>query len=105
MNLFWFIIGFLCGAMAVLTILALHLFKELEAKVAAKWISVKERLPEVGGLYPVAIEPTAPFTKTLVQTAAFVIFEDGGKFSITGRWPDSHLFTHWQPLPDPPVQP
>ena len=69
------------------------------------WISVKERLPEVGGLYLVAIEPTAPFTKTLVQTAAFVIFEDGGKFSITGRWPDSHLFTHWQPLPDPPVQP
>lgn len=75
--------------------------KELEAKLAAKWISVKERLPEYG--------------KWCFVVGKFGIVQKVAYARDVGEWrpacedadsvPDSYV-THWQPLPpDPPVQP
>jgi len=67
----------------------------------AGWISVGERLPEVGGTYLVRVkQPDLPSDAT--DFGFFVKFEDGPKWSITGVWPDKHEITHWMPLPHPP---
>lgn len=70
-----------------------------------KWISVKEKLPAVGGTYLVRMrQPALPSDAT--HFGYFVKFEDGPKWSISGTWPDTpdkHEITHWMEMPTPPV--
>jgi hypothetical protein len=85
---------------------------ELEAKLAAKWISVDERLPEA---------TQGQVEGPLIISDDVVCYwpADGGIHEVCnydheeGFWTLVHKGfshpdcdpTHWQPLPDPPVQP
>jgi hypothetical protein len=65
----------------------------------SEWISVKERLPEHGQF-------VLCFGKWGVQFShVFIDFDDKLKF---GNWRtgcgDCPNITHWQPLPDPPLE-
>ena len=67
-----------------------------------EWISVKDRLPEVGGTYLIAGN-NPPF-KMAVYVAHFVRFESGPEWSFDGHYKDvsAPTISHWMPLPEPP---
>jgi hypothetical protein len=61
-----------------------------------------ENLPKVGGCYLVTLlRPIFP--KPMVQMAHFFIFEDGGKWSLDGNWPDKRAIgiIAWMKFPTP----
>ena len=78
-----------------------HLFRyatknvdELEA--AQKWISVEERLPDVG------VKVLTLDRHGHVQDRALYVFLDGTlAFRPDGMIPKKHV-THWMPFPEPP---
>lgn len=57
--------------------------------VVQRWISVKDRLPEVAGWYIVFYNGSA------MQVAFF----KGKKWPFNNHY---HTITHWMPLPEPP---
>jgi uncharacterized protein DUF551 len=74
--------------------------KAWNASSAAKWIKVRDQLPELGiailGYYP-AFE--AYRVIQLEETADGVSFWDDGEY--IDHW-DLGDISHWQPLPEPP---
>jgi hypothetical protein len=61
-----------------------------------------ENLPKVGGCYLVTLlHPVFP--KPMVLMAHFVIFEDGGKWSLDGNWLDKRAIgiIAWMNFPTP----
>ena len=62
-----------------------------------QWISVKSRLPEVGG-YVVCIARRNPFSRFMPMVAR--IEENGWVNPITEGYISE--VTHWMPLPEPP---
>jgi hypothetical protein len=73
-----------------------------DAKDAERWVSVKERLPEIGremfvvrGFDVIPCEGCRPFT-----TDAYAVWLEGDKFV---RWPHNFPPTHWMLLPLPPL--
>ena len=65
--------------------------------VTCGWISVKDRLPEVGG-YVVCIAKRNPFSRFMPMVAR--IEKNGWVNPITEQYISE--VTHWMPLPDPP---
>ena len=66
-------------------------------KDALKWISVKDRLPEVGG-YVVCIAKRNPFSRFMPIVAR--IEKNGWVNPITEQYISE--ITHWMPMPRPP---
>ena len=62
-----------------------------------EWISVKDRLPEVGG-YVVCIAKRNPFSRFMPMVAR--IEKNGWVNPITEQYISD--VTHWMPLPQPP---
>ena len=62
-----------------------------------EWISVKDRLPEVGG-YVVCIAKRNPFSRFMPMVAR--IEKNGWVNPITEQYISE--VTHWMPLPTPP---
>ena len=56
-----------------------------------EWVSVEERLPEIGGSY------LCVWQGRTIDTGFFL----NGHFRLYGEIKD-HLITHWMPLPAPP---
>ena len=75
----------------------------LRSENERRWISVEERLPEVGGTYLIAGE-NKPFPMA-VHLAHFVRFESGPVWSFDGHYKaiDAPNIKYWQPLPTPPA--
>ena len=69
---------------------------ELKARVQ-EWISVEDRLPEVGG-YVVCIAKRNPFSRFIPMVAR--IEKNGWVNPITEQYISE--VTHWMPLPEPP---
>ena len=69
---------------------------ELKARVP-EWISVKDRLPEVGG-YVVCIAKRNPFSRFMPMVAR--IEKNGWVNPITEQYISE--VTHWMPLPPAP---
>lgn len=67
---------------------------EAEPVRHGKWISVKERLPEIGGKYIVCTSNPS------VYLTRFIKLCEGGAFQ-TDIYP---YITHWMPLPEPPKE-
>ena len=64
---------------------------------AQEWISVDDRLPEVGG-YVVCIAKRNPFSRFMPMVAR--IDKNGWVNPITEQYISE--VTHWMPLPEPP---
>lgn len=62
-----------------------------------EWISVKDKLPEVGG-YVVCIAKRNPFSRFMPMVAR--IEKNGWVNPITGQYISE--VTHWMPMPHPP---
>ena len=62
-----------------------------------EWISVDDRLPEVGG-YVVCIATRNPFSRLMPMVAR--IEKNGWVNPITEQYISE--VTHWQPMPEPP---
>ncbi len=62
-----------------------------------EWISVKDRLPEVGG-YVVCIAKRNPFSRFMPMVAR--IEKNGWVNPITEQYISE--VTHWMPIPEPP---
>ena len=62
-----------------------------------EWISVKDRLPEVGG-YVVCIAKRNPFSRFMPMVAR--IEKNGWVNPITEQYISE--VTHWMPMPNPP---
>ena len=93
--------------MARSTLASQERIKELEAKLAAKWISVDERLPEDQQEVLIVVPSINLHTKAERQDVFHANFWEESKTMASceeGDFEDGE-YTHWQPLPDPPVQP
>ena len=66
---------------------------------ASGWISVKDRLPEVGG-YVVCIAKRNPFSRFMPMVAR--IEKNGWVNPITEQYISE--VTHWMPIPEPPEE-
>ena len=64
-----------------------------------EWISVKDRVPEVGG-YAVCIAKRNPFSRFMPMVAR--IEKNGWVNSMTEQYISE--VTHWMPLPEPPKE-
>ena len=71
--------------------------QEQESKPLNGWISVLDRLPEVGG-YVVCIAKRNPFSRFMPMVAR--IEKNGWVNPITEQYISE--VTHWMPMPDPP---
>lgn len=71
---------------------ALALIQQLESRVP-RWISVKERLPEYGYNVPVI------YAGGYIGMAQW---SGWGWYKLIYR--ESHIVTHWMPLPEPPKE-
>ena len=80
-----------------LALAALRAQQELESKPLNGWISVKDRLPEVGG-YVVCIAKRNPFSRFMPMVAR--IEKNGLVNPITEQYISE--VTHWMPIPHPP---
>ena len=79
-----------------LALAALRAQQELESKPLNGWISVKDRLPEVGG-YVVCIAKRNPFSRFMPMVAR--IEKNGWVNPITEQYISE--VTRWMPLPEP----
>ena len=70
---------------------------EQESKPTNGWISVKDRLPEVGG-YVVCIAKRNPFSRFMPMVAR--IEKNGWVNPMTEQYISE--VTHWMPIPNPP---
>ena len=80
-----------------LALAALRAQQELESKPLNGWISVKDRLPEVGG-YVVCIAKRNPFSRFMPMVAR--IEKNGWVNPITEQYISE--VTHWMLMPNPP---
>ena len=80
-----------------MAISALRAQQEQESKPTNGWISVQDRLPEVGG-YVVCIAKRNPFSRFMPMVAR--IEKNGWVNPITEQYISEA--THWMPLPEPP---
>ena len=71
--------------------------QEQESKPTNGWISVNDRLPEVGG-YVVCIAKRNPFSRFMPMVAR--IEKNGWVNPMTEQYISE--VTHWQPMPEPP---
>ena len=71
--------------------------QEQESKPLNGWISVQDRLPEVGG-YVVCIAKRNPFSRFMPMVAR--IEKNGWVNPITEQYISE--VTHWMPMPNPP---
>jgi hypothetical protein len=69
--------------------------------MAVKWISVKDRLPEVGKI--IAWGQTRSYKNELRSASAEKCeYNSDGEWLLSGNYYLENV-THWQPLPDPPA--
>ena len=80
-----------------MAISALRAQQEQESKPTNGWISVQDRLPEVGG-YVVCIAKRNPFSIFMPMVAR--IEKNGWVNPMTEQYISE--VTHWMPLPQPP---
>ena len=80
-----------------MAISALRAQQEQESKPLNGWISVQDRLPEVGG-YVVCIAKRNPFSRFMPMVAR--IKKNGWANPITEQYISE--VTHWMPMPEPP---
>ena len=80
-----------------MAISALRAQQEQESKPTNGWISVKDRLPEVGG-YVVCIAKRNPFSRFMPMVAR--IEKNGWVNPMTEQYISE--VTHWQPMTEPP---
>ena len=78
---------------------ALRVQQEQESKPLNGWISVKDRLPEVGG-YVVCIAKRNPFSRFMPMVAR--IEKNGWVNPMTEQYISE--VTNWMPLPEPPKE-
>ena len=71
--------------------------QEQESKLLNGWISVYDRLPEVGG-YVVCIAARNPFSRLMPMVAR--IEKNGWVNPMTEQYISE--VTHWMPMPNPP---
>lgn len=73
----------------------------LKVNISAKWISVKDRLPESTGEYVLVLASGKPSENvTLVQAYELAEFDanDGWILEMYPEW-ENPTVTHWMPLP------
>jgi hypothetical protein len=71
---------------------------------ATQWISVEERLPELGQECAVSIENgDYSYRRWGIYKGAGLWSGDGGHSMSINDPPRIHRVTHWMPLPDPPL--
>lgn len=76
-----------------------------QASCEAKWISVKDRLPEIGQEVNVIV-----IGNRVTSLARKIRYEGDKEYSWdnsypgSGNWHAKEAVTHWQPLPEPPVE-
>ena len=80
-----------------MAISALRAQQEQESKPLNGWISVQDRLPEVGG-YVVCIAKRNPFSRFMPMIAR--IEKNGWVNPMTEQYISE--VTHWMPIPNPP---
>ena len=80
-----------------MAISALRAQQEQESKPTNGWISVQDRLPEVGG-YVVCIAKRNPFSRFMPMVAR--IEKNGWVNPMTEQYISE--VTHWMPMPEPP---
>lgn len=76
-----------------------------------KWISVEERMPEMGDVCLIAFKMKYPFEKEWEQKVDIALREYDGKGYLNGMWNtwidwdegQEFQITHWMPLPKPPA--
>jgi len=61
-----------------------------------EWVSVNERLPEVGVIVKVKMSIGSISKKVIEKNGTLM---DNGRFNCTFDW---SVVTHWMPLPPPP---
>lgn len=73
----------------------------VDAAIAQKWISVTERLPEVGGTYLVYTERGSVYASHFYEKK---VFRDD--YVREPQWSQRGKVkvTHWMPLPEPPKE-
>ena len=75
----------------------LHSAKPVDGVTVQEWISVDDRLPEIGG-YVVCIAKRNPFSRLMPMVAR--IEKNGWVNPMTEQYISE--VTHWMPLPNPP---
>ena len=70
-----------------------------------KWISVKERLPEVGEGYAVVVSGKPCRNVTLDNAIEMAAYDqdEGWILEMWPEWTNANI-THWMPLPEPPKE-
>lgn len=90
-----------------MAIAALRAQQEQESKPLNGWISVKDRLPETDGIYIVCdrringkpwIHESGFRKASSLWCVLHGLYYDG-----FGRYGEQDKFTHWMPMPEPPV--
>jgi hypothetical protein len=97
---------------ANMTILAEHLLAN--GVTFQKWIPVSERLPEIGGIYLVAVKYKYEFEKEYNYDTDVATYHFGfdctyidGCWNTYVDWDEGQQYihvTHWMPLPEPPKE-
>lgn len=80
--------------------------KATDVQPVDRWISVKDRLPNIGESVLVAVIINAklnmPFRTDYTPDIEIGWLEENGEWGLQFSCADRHEITHWMPLPEPP---